>query len=143
MLGKTCFLIFCASILLCPPKSSHRCEKQPVITVDSIFHKFLELYSLLFEKNVFQRIHSNHPTPPPAPHPFNNQNPLSMMKAFCQCCLILFGDQLQMLLMVLKYMTLYLSKVSYLYVIVCLYETIGLQAIKDIFPHSFTHTLFL
>ena len=65
MLEKTCFLIFYAPILLCPPKSGHQCEKQPLIRVDSIFHKFLELYSLLFEKNVFQWIPSNEPPPPP------------------------------------------------------------------------------
>ena len=38
-------------------------------------------------KNIFQRIHST------SPHHFNSKNSLSMMKLFCQCSLIFFGDQ--------------------------------------------------
>ena len=55
-------------------------------SADIIFHNFLELHSTLSEKNIFQRIHSN-------PYPFNSQNPLSMMKVFCQWSLIFFFDQ--------------------------------------------------
>ena len=56
-------------------------------SADIIFHKFLERHSTLSEKNIFSRDSLN------PFDPLNGQNPLSIMKNFCQYCLLVFGDQ--------------------------------------------------
>ena len=104
MLEKKIFFNFLGANFVAP-KNLTDVKKQPVLgrgwntttknfisccfilaftSVDIIFHKFLKLHSALSVKIILQRIHST--------HPFNGQNPLSIMKVFCCSSLIFFGD---------------------------------------------------
>ena len=56
-------------------------------------HKFLELHSTLSEKKIFVTIYPFLTDLLKPPNLFNGQNSLSMMKVFCRCSLIFFGDQ--------------------------------------------------
>ena len=51
------------------------------------FSQILELHSVLSIKKIFVTNFLNRftQTPPPPPQSFNGQNPLTVMKAFCQC----------------------------------------------------------
>ena len=79
LLIKTCkmhslYLLFLAALL-------------DFISADTIFHYFLELYATsvkkIFVKNFPFLTDSLNP-----PHPFNDQNLLSLKKVFCQCSLL-------------------------------------------------------
>ena len=55
-------------------------------SADIIFYNFLELHSTISEKRFSFLTDSLKPTP--TPHSLNNQNPLSVTKAFCRCFLL-------------------------------------------------------
>ena len=65
-------------------------------SADINFHKLLELHSTL---HYLKKIFSNGFTHPTKHHPFNGQNPLSMMKFFVNAPLFSLVTKLQMLLM--------------------------------------------
>ena len=117
MLEKKCFLIFWVpiSILLCPKvvtdmknslyrvgmgvptkikMKNTRPKKLFKIQPPDLLHQQISFYTNLknFIQYYLKKIFFNGFTQTPV-HLFKDRNPLSMMKVFCQCSLIFFGDQ--------------------------------------------------
>ena len=117
MLEKKSFLIFWVliSILLCPKvvtdmknslyrvgmgvptkikMKNTRPKKLFKIQPPDLLHQQISFSTNLknFIQHYLKKIFFNGFTQTPV-HLFNDQNPLSMMKVFCQCSLIFFGDQ--------------------------------------------------
>ena len=117
MLEKKCFLIFWVpiSILLCPkvvtdmknslyrvgmgvptkikmkntrPKKLFKIQPPDLLHQQISFSTNLKNFIQYYLKKIFFNGFTQTPV-----HLFNDQNPLSMMKVFCQCSLIFFGDQ--------------------------------------------------
>ena len=117
MLEKKSFLIFWVpiSILLCPKvvtdmknslyrvgmgvptkikMKNTRPKKLFKIQPPDLLHQQISFYTNLknFIQYYLKKIFFNGFTQTPV-HLFKDRNPLSMMKVFCQCSLIFFGDQ--------------------------------------------------
>ena len=117
MLEKKCFLIFWVpiSILLCPkvvtdmknslyrvgmgvptkikmkntrPKKLFKIQPPDLLHQQISFSTDLKNFIQYYLKKIFFNGFTQTPV-----HLFKDRNPLSMMKVFCQCSLIFFGDQ--------------------------------------------------
>ena len=117
MLEKKCFLIFWVpiSILLCPkvvtdmknslyrvgmgvttkikmkntrPKKLFKIQPPDLLHQQISFSTNLKNFIQYYLKKIFFNGFTQTPV-----HLFKDRNPLSMMKVFCQCSLIFFGDQ--------------------------------------------------
>ena len=117
MLEKKCFLIFWVpiSILLCPkvvtdmknslyrvgmgvptkikmkntrPKKLFKIQPPDLLHQQISFSTNLKNFIQYYLKKIFFNGFTQTPM-----HLFKDRNPLSMMKVFCQCSLIFFGDQ--------------------------------------------------